>query len=152
MLNAHRELFKIAHVEDDILFTHAGCSSRWLNSINVEPASLSHLADTLNALPTTIEGLRQLYMVSHHRGGRDDAGSCVWADVDELVCATVDLHIAGGPAVKQVFGHTLQVGYDKTRRLVSGPPITTPTLKMLDNRCAYLLDTVTFTHEALIDA
>ena len=146
----NRSLFRMAHVEDDVLFTHAGCSSRWLKSLGVEPASLSELVAALNALPSTAQGLRQLFMVSHHRGGWDDAGSCVWADVNELVHAPVDLHIAGGTAVKQVFGHTLQVAYDKKGNLVSSPPITTPLLKMLDNRSAYLLDTTSFTHEALL--
>lgn len=150
MLDASREMFRIAHEEDGILFTHAGCSMRWLKSIDVEPSSLGDLVSSLNALPSTHKGLRQLFMVSHHRGGWDDAGSCVWADVNELVHALVDLHIAGGPAVKQVFGHTLQVAYDKKGNLVSSPPITTPLLKMLDNRSAYLLDTTSFTHEALL--
>lgn len=150
MLEANWELFKIAHMEDGILFTHAGCSTRWLKSINATPASLSDLVTILNALPTTNEGLRQLFMVSHHRGGWDEAGSCVWADVEELVCAPIDLHI-GGKVVKQVFGHSLQVKYDKHRDLVSGPPVITPTMKMLDTRCAYLIDTDTFEHTALLN-
>ncbi|MBR5639526.1 MAG: metallophosphoesterase [Muribaculaceae bacterium] len=151
ILAANRELFKMAHVEDDILFTHAGCSTKWLKSIHAEPASLDELVATLNALPTTEKGLRQLFMVSHHRGGRNKAGSCIWADVDELAYASMDLHI-DGKAVKQVFGHTLQVEYDRRGNLVSCPPITNPTMKMLDTRCAYLLDTETFEHTALLNA
>lgn len=145
----NREMFKVAHVEDGILFTHAGCSTRWLKSIHAEPDGLNDLVTKLNALPLTNEGLRQLYMVSYHRGGDDYAGSCMWADVEELVNTPIDLHIAGSP-IKQVFGHTLQVDYDRKGNLVSGAPITTPLLKMLDNRCAYLLDTTSFTHEALL--
>lgn len=149
--DANRELFKIAHVEDDILFTHAGCSMRWLKSIGAEPNSLSDLVTILNALPLTDQGLRQLFMVSRHRGGWNEAGSCVWADVDEMVYAPVDLHFAGGPVVKQVFGHSLQVKFKIDGGNVSGDPITTPTLKMLDNRCAYLIDTSSFTHEVILD-
>ena len=150
MLDANREMFRIAHEEDGILFTHAGCSMRWLKSIGAEPNSLSDLVTILNALPLTDQGLRQLFMVSRHRGGWNEAGSCVWADVDEMVCAPVDLHFAGGPVVKQVFGHSLQVKFKIDGGNVSGDPITTPTLKMLDNRCAYLIDTTSFTHEALL--
>lgn len=148
MFEVNRELFKLAHVENDILFTHAGCSTKWLKSIHAKPATLSELVTLLNSLLSDAKGMRQLYMVSHHRGGLDEAGSCVWADVDELVCAPVDLHISGN-LVKQVFGHTLQVGYDRVGNLVSGPPITTSTIKMLDTRCAYMLDTATFTHTPL---
>lgn len=149
MFEANRQLFKMAHVEDDVLFTHAGCSTKWLKSIHAEPASLSDLVEKLNSLPSTEKGLRQLYMVSRHRGGWNKAGSCVWADVDELVHTPMDLHI-DGKAVKQVFGHTLQVDYDREGNIVSGPPVTTSTIKMLDTRCAYLLDTTSFTHEALL--
>ena len=149
MFEANRELFKVAHEEDGVLFTHAGCSTQWLNSIKAEPTNLSDLIETLNALPTTEKGLRQLYMVSHHRGGRDRAGSCLWADVDELLGDLNGLHFDDCHTVKQVFGHTLQVQHDRDGHLVSGSPITTPTMKMLDTRCAYLIDTTDFSHIVL---
>lgn len=150
MFEANRQLFKMAHVEEDILFTHAGCSTEWLKSIHAEPATLSELVSILNALLATEKGLRQLYMVSRHRGGWNKAGSCVWADVDELVHTPKDLHFDDCPTVKQVFGHTLQVENDEIGNLVSGEPITTPTIKMLDTRCAYMIDTATFAHEPLL--
>ena len=150
MFKACRELFKLAHVEDNILFTHAGCASQWLKSIDAEPASLSELVVLLNSLLTAEVGMRQLFMVSHYRGGSDLAGSCVWADVRELVGDLNGLHFDDCPTVKQVFGHTLQVVKDEIGNYVSGYPLTTPTIKMLDTRCAYMLDTATFTHEALL--
>ena len=69
--------------------------------------------------------------------------------VDELVLTPKDLHFDDCPTVKQVFGHTLQVEYDEIGHLVSGEPITTTTIKMLDTRCAYMIDTATFVHEAI---
>ena len=150
VFDENQSLFKIAHQEDDVLFTHAGCSSRWLKSINVEPASLGELVDDLNGLLSTNQGLKQLYMVSSRRGGCDEAGSCMWADVVEMVGDYDGLHFADCPTVKQVFGHTLQAHYDTERNIVSGKPVTTPTLKMLDTRCAYILDTATFSHTALV--
>lgn len=148
--DANRDLFSLAHVEDHILFTHAGCSMRWLSIIDAHAATLSELVAMLNALLSTKDGLRQLFMASRYRGGWDEAGSCVWADVHELVHASDDLRIGAGPVVKQVFGHSLQVKRDQSGKVVSGDPITTSTMKMLDNRCAYLLDTESFTHEALL--
>lgn len=145
LFDANRELFKLAHVEGDVLFTHAGCVSRWLESIHVEPASLGELVTSLNSLLCDEKGMRRLYMVSRHRGGWDKAGSCVWADVNELVGDLNGLHFDDCPEVKQVFGHTLQVDYDEIGNLVSGEAIETPAFKMLDTRCAYLLDTATFT-------
>ena len=149
MFEANRGLFKLAHVEGDILFTHAGCVSKWLKSIGVEPASLSELVALLNGLLSAEKGMRQLFMVSHHRGGRDDAGSCVWADVNEMLNDANGLHFDDCPVVKQVFGHTLQVEKDEIGNYVSGYPIETSTIKMLDTRCAYMLDTDTFGHTPL---
>ena len=150
MFEACRDMFKLAHVEDDILFTHAGCASKWLKSIHAKPASLGDLVALLNGLLTAENGMRQLFMVSHHRGGWDDAGSCVWADVNELVSDNKGLHFDDCLTVKQVFGHSLQVEKDEKGNYVSGKPVTTSTIKMLDTRCAYMLDTATFTHEALL--
>ena len=150
IFDANHEMFKLAHVVDDVLFTHAGCSAQWLNELGLKPGSLCELESCLNALLATREGLLSLFMVSHHRGGFDDAGSCVWAHVTELVNDYDGLHFADCPTVKQVFGHTLQVLRDDDRRVFSGNPITTSTLKMLDTRCAYVLDTVTFEHSRAI--
>lgn len=148
--DAYRSMFKIAHVEDNILFTHAGCSSQWLRCLDSKPRDLNDLVRILNDLLDSEKGLQQLYMVSSIRGGGDDAGSCIWADVREMGIDYEGLHFNDGPIVKQVFGHTLQIEYDEIGNIVSGHPIETPTMKMLDTRNAYILDTTTFTHTPLL--
>lgn len=151
IFECNRDIFKIAHVDDDILFTHAGCLMQWLKNMHAEPSSLTDLVSTLNALPTTENGLRQLYMASHYRDGKDEAGSCIWADVLEHIDAPMDLRIAGGSVVKQVFGHSMKWKYDKDEGYFCDPPITTTSMKMLDSRCAYILDTADFTHEPILN-
>ena len=143
----NNQLFKIAHVEDNVLFTHAGCNKQWLKSLETVPNSLCDLETMLNNLVNSEEGLRLLYMVSSYRGGGDDAGSCIWAHVDEISNDYEGLSFADCKDVKQVFGHTLQVEYDEDWNIVSGGSIETPNAKMLDTRCAYLLDTATFIAE-----
>ena len=143
----NNQLFKIAHVEDNVLFTHAGCNKQWLKSLETVPNSLCDLETMLNNLVNSKEGLRLLYMVSSYRGGDDDAGSCIWAHVDEIANDYDGLSFADCKDVKQVFGHTLQVEYDEDWNIVSGGSIETPNAKMLDTRCAYLLDTATFIAE-----
>ena len=59
--------FKIAHVEDNILFTHAGVTPGWLFTVFTEQYQLTSLEDltfSLNNLLNTDKGLRYLYMVS----------------------------------------------------------------------------------------
>ena len=148
MFAADRELFKIAHVEDGVLFTHAGCVTGWIKSVFPDLSnndSINDLVAKLNGLLHSNKGMEQLYMVSNYRGGRDDAGSCVWADVHELMGDYGKLEFADCKDVKQVCGHTLQVEHDENWNVVSGKPIVSPSFKMLDTRCAYLLDTIDFT-------
>ena len=153
----NKNLFKIAHVEDDVLFTHAGCTSGWLKDVFTEQykiTSLDDLAFSLNNLLNTENGLRYLYMVSRERGGYDFNGSCIWADKNETYWDQVskldgeqrvhDIH-----SIKQVFGHTLQAFYDKDGRIVSGLPQEYFCCKMLDNRSAYVLDTEKFKVEQI---
>ena len=148
LFDAHRHLFKLAHVEDNVLFTHAGCTTTWLKTVFPELSaadSIHDLESKLNGLLDNESGLASLYMVSHHRGGWDSAGSCIWAHVSEVTDDYDGLHFADCKDVKQVFGHTLQVDNDEIGNIVSGDSIETPIAKMLDTRCAYVLDTASFT-------
>ena len=148
IFDEYRHLFKIAHVEGDVLFTHAGCTTAWIKSVFPEISdanSLRDLESKLNGLLCNEDGMAALYKVSPYRGGDDDTGSCVWAHVSEVTCDCEGLHFADCESVKQVFGHTLQVEYDEIGNLVDGDSVETPVAKMLDTRNAYVLDTTTFT-------
>ena len=135
----NRELFQIAYMYADILFTHAGCTKDWLNVLKKKGFNIEHLVSTLNSLLKSKDGLRCLYMVSRERGGWDLCGSCIWADVSEPYYDYYIQEIAKSPYVepneilemKQVFGHTLQIP-EKEREFGN--------CKMLDTRNAYKLD------------
>lgn len=154
LFNEYSDKFKIAHVEDDVLFTHAGCTAGWLKTVftpQYHITSLEDLVFSLNNLLKTKEGLRYLYMVSSERGGYESWGSCIWADKDETwwddqssLDAPHDIH-----KIKQVYGHSLQVYYDENRNIVEGLPIEFDNHKMLDNRNAYILDTEKFKIEQI---
>lgn len=149
LFEENKELFKIADVEDNILFTHAGCTAGWLKDVftkDYKITSLDDLAFSLNNLLNTKDGLWFLYMVSQERGGRDRNGSCIWADRDETwwdsqsaLDMPHDIH-----NYRQVFGHSLNAYYDENRNIVDGLPVEYDNHKMLDNRNAHVLDTETF--------
>lgn len=149
LFKEHKDNFKIAHVEDDVLFTHAGCTAGWLKTVFTPQYKITSLEDlmfSLNNLLKTKEGLMYLYMVSRDRGGREPWGSCIWADKDETwwdnqssLDVQHDIH-----KVKQVYGHSLQVYYDEDMNIVDGLPLEFENHKMLDNRNAYVLDTKDF--------
>lgn len=153
----NKELFKIAHVEDDVLFTHAGCTSGWLKTVFTEQYVITNLDDlsfSLNNLLNTTKGLSYLYMVSRERGGDYVYGSCIWADVNETYWDQVskldgehkvhDIH-----NVKQVFGHTLQAFYDQEHNIGYGRPREYFCCKMIDTGNAYILDTEKFKIEQI---
>lgn len=157
LFKEYKDKFKIAHVEDDVLFTHAGCTAGWLKTVFTPQYKITNLEDlmfSLNNLLKTKEGLMYLYMVSRDRGGHESWGSCIWADKNETYWDQVskldgeqrvhDIH-----GIKQVFGHTLQAFYDKDGKIVSGPPQEYFCCKMLDNRSAYVLDTEKFKIEQI---
>ena len=145
----NRPLFKVAHAEDGILFTHAGCTSGWLDYAfghHNQFDSLGDLVNRLNDLLNSEEGLRYLHMVSAHRGGPDEYSSCIWADKDETYWDQAKInnpnyskHIIAN--VKQVFGHTLQAYHGAQGDILSGKAQEYYCCKMLDNRMAYVLDT-----------
>lgn len=149
LFEENKELFKIAHTEDDILFTHAGCTAGWIKTVFTKDYKVTNLDDlvfSLNNLLNTKEGLRFLYMVSRDRGGREPWGSCIWADREETWWdwqSSMDVHHSIHD-YKQVFGHSLMAYYDTDGKIVSGEPLEYENHKMLDNRNAHILETGNF--------
>ena len=146
-----KDLFQIAFVCDDILFTHAGVTSTWLYDIlkyNVNSVDANEISKLVNGLIDTNIGLERLYMVSTYRGGYDYTSSCIWADCDETKTDYIQ------PTnklkdLKQVFGHSLQAFYNKNNEIVYGNALEFGTCKMVDTASAYVLDTETFTIEKI---
>lgn len=167
--------FRIAFSFDDVLFTHAGCTSwwlsKWFDKKFDKELNLDELCSELNNTLCTEEGLKKLYRIGPERGGRDNFSSCIWADVNESIDnayaneAFDDFDdetkefakdsICAIHSVKQVFGHTIQVSARySTERFggiiyTYGEPYEYGNLKMLDTANAYILDTVEFTAEKL---
>ena len=157
LFNENIDLFQIAYVHNeqtlslkkeynDILFTHAGVESGWLeNVVKCDETDINKIADTLNELTKSKDGLEKLYCITSERGGRDRFGSCVWADVHDImwdVDAKKNPNAVIKPIqnIKQVFGHTLQAYYDENRNIAYGDAIEFENCKMLDTTNAYVLD------------
>ena len=140
LFEKNKSLFQVAYTYNNILFTHAGCTKGWIQTMiketqtDIDNRELVDIVITLNNLLTTKEGLKCLFMTSGERGGLDTWGSCIWADYNELLFEykiskykNINEHYDR----KQVFGHSLQL---------DGNPIEFGDCKMLDTRNAYELD------------
>lgn len=151
----YKDLFQIAYVCDNILFTHAGVTPGWLLSVFTKQYQLTSLDDlvfSLNNLLNTDKGLSYLYMISDERGGRDKFGSCIWADVNESIWYqkmleyedNINKTVYDIMKIKQVFGHTLQAFYNKDGNIEYDDIIEIHNIKMLDNCKSYIIDSETF--------
>lgn len=150
LFNDNISFFKIAHVENDILFTHAGVESEWLEKVvKCDSFNLNEICDTLNALTHSREGLIALFHITSQRGGRDRFGSCVWANVHDMWW---DVESLKSPDTiwkpihnfRQIFGHTMQAFYDENRNIVFGKPMEFRNCKMLDCAKSFILDSEIF--------
>lgn len=161
LFNENIDLFQIAYVHNeqtlllkkeynDILFTHAGVESGWLeNVVKCNESDINKIADTLNELTKSKDGLEKLYCITSERGGRDKWGSCIWSDVHDIMWDVNRLHYPETTLrpihkIKQVFGHTLQAFYDVNRNIVYDKAVEFDNCKMVDTARAYILNTDTF--------
>lgn len=151
LFEENKDLFKIAHVENDIIFTHAGIESGWLNDVvKCNSSDINEICDEINQLSDTVGGLRKLFQITSERGGRDRFGSCVWTDVHDIIWDIESLEnpntiIRPIHKIKQIFGHTMQAFYGKTGDIEFGNAIEFGNCKMLDCAKAFVLDVENFT-------
>ena len=137
LFREHRALFDMAY-ETTIksrryLFTHAGVNSLWLqrNIGVIGQADAPHL----NLLTDTTEGIQALAQVGRMRGGYDESGSMVWADVDEMIHDSRQESPSAGdcpsgePCCYQIFGHSQHAN-----------PLVGEHFACLDCRRAFALD------------
>jgi hypothetical protein len=107
------DLFDLVHIEPaegmDLLFSHAGISEKWAGEYGslfgegpFDPLSLNRALHDEEARPALF---RSLSCVSWSRGGLDDFGSPVWADVNDYLDGD---RLLGG--YLHLFGHTLHDG------------------------------------------
>lgn len=130
-------LFRIAYEKiiagKQYIFTHAGILPSWLqeNEMVLGQLNPGNVVDALNRNFAAGNLYDALGNVSFYRGGYHEAGSCVWADINEHFDYVDNVNNIIYSDVYQVFGHTLQK---------SNCPIITPHFACLDCRKAFLLD------------
>ena len=111
LLYENLSLFNIATLctcnKKEYLFSHAGVLQLWWEKHfpNITPDAVT-VCNTLNEQILDAESFsifvdKAMMDVSMIRGGEDEAGSCVWADVSEH-----NKKIAFPSGVYQIFGHT----------------------------------------------
>ena len=145
LLRSNAHLFTLSCVVDDILFTHAGVRRQWfIETFHHETTDVHEIGRLINTLTDNIEGLRALYHISYLRGGSDMCGSCVWADIDEMIEEEKD---STNPLleIRQVFAHTLQIYYSWNFDIHYGTALEFGNCKMIDTARPYMLDTISFT-------
>lgn len=115
------------------IFTHAGILPNWLknNEMTLGCVKPGHEVEVLNRAFAAGNLYTALRDCSHYRGGSQENGSCVWADVDEHFDAGNSPDAVIYSDIYQVFGHTLQL---------SGRPIITPHFACLDCQKAFNLN------------
>jgi len=123
---ATKGLFCICKQIDNYLFIHAGVTKGWYDY---------HLAEFKNLGNTLEEQLNNIFFKKMHifheaawkyRGGLDDAGSPLWADIHEFH----DEKEHFNPDIIQIMGHT---------QIMDKEPIIRDKYCLLDNRQLYLL-------------
>lgn len=144
LFKENKELFQIAYTIDDILFTHAGVDSGWLKNVVKydDDININKICHILNHLLDDKKGLEKLYCITRERGGRDRYGSCIWADVHDILRDNENGEELSN--IKQIFGHTMQAFYDKNGDIVFGNAIEFGNCKMVDTAKPYELDVETF--------
>ena len=113
--------FQLVHEIGNYLFSHAGVYNEWLTSNNLSLEELNDFISFIREKWSTLEDL------SWYRGGYNQVGSCVWADLRESL-KHEPLH-----AKRHIVGHT---------QLESKPYISDK-IVCLDVRRCFILDTET---------
>lgn len=125
------DLFNIAFVQDNTIFTHAGITKAWRDMCFPE-LSILELGKKLASEKLNENSVEFGYLaaISFYRGGWSKAGSCEWADIHEHLDEEHNPEIYDD--IYQVFGHT-QVK----------KPIITDTWACLDCQKGFIIDTLT---------
>lgn len=80
LYDENRELFKYAHQIDNILFTHAGVTTKWIHAMELEDiVNEENIAHYLN----TYGDESKMFLPGMYRGGWG-YGSPLWADLQEM--------------------------------------------------------------------
>ena len=137
LFSKNRQLFQIAYKSDKYVYSHAGILQRWLDYERFYFKNLTDLEDIVNKLNSDWWDFNDSQLsntlgdISFWRGGIDDCGSCIWADVREFYALD---SLWDANEMYQIFGHTR-----------AQKEIITPEWAMLDARNIYKLNENTTT-------
>jgi hypothetical protein len=123
-----KDLFRMCKMVDKYLFIHAGITKDWYDRHLADLQKYGdNIEDRINNLFKDPFKMSAFYEASmRYRGGLDDSGSPLWADVHELLDETE--HFDNNTV--QIFGHT---------QILDDEPIIKGNICMLDNRRLYIL-------------
>lgn len=130
-------LFEIAHeatINNKLyIFSHAGIHPEWLknNEMTLGKVRFGNAVKLLNQFFVTGTLNIPLSNISQTRGGYDEVGSPIWADVEEFISYYDDPDSIKYADIFQIFGHTSQP---------KGQPIITSHFACLDCACGFCLD------------
>jgi Icc-related predicted phosphoesterase len=119
LFNDNIDKFQLIYELDNYLFSHAGIYEDWMGDLVLD--------DLKNYKTFLKDNWRKLEDLSYLRGGYNNVGSCIWADIRESL--TNDLY----SDKIQIVGHTQ----------LESQPYLTSTIKCLDVRKCFILDTKT---------
>lgn len=137
LLKKNLDMFDIVHEREidgrRFIFSHAGILPAWLeaNKDVVGDMTLEKGVGRLNELFHAGVLYKALGNVSAYRGGPDEAGSIVWADLNEHM-DLLSKNNGVNDNIFQVFGHTLQS---------LGRPLVMSTFACVDCKRAFMLNT-----------
>jgi len=137
LISDNLSLFEIAHESHigshSLIFSHAGILSDWIeqNEDVMGGVTPGHEVEELNNLFQSEKLYPALGDISEYRGGCQETGSCVWADINEHFNNMQKSSNRFCSDSYQIFGHTLQWHEE---------PIVTDSFACLDCRHAFHLD------------
>lgn len=146
----NKDLFTLVHIQDDIIFSHAGFRQWWVDFVNRYDGEMNIYINTddinnfleANKLLTS-DNIGLLSICSDIRGGayRNRNGSCIWADASEF------LYDDPLDKYKQIFGHTLQYYTQEHNGQIEylfDNPVVEKHYMCLDNAHAHVVNTKKF--------
>lgn len=87
IFNENEKLFKIIHIENNYIFSHAGITNGWINYIKekykIENITIGNIEKEVNKVYKSDK--EDCNIVSFRRGGLNNFAGLLWADIEDLL-------------------------------------------------------------------